>query len=434
MKNSAVSLEQMLFARERRAEIQSEMLRGKDGCGCLVCLTLNIAGEIKRTPMTRMLFGEGLDIMDGPGFDVLDSHIIDEITGSEAFWLLGDDADTVKAELEQAEESFPAARLFDFDVLRGDGSKLSRAVSRRCLICGRPAQECARSRNHGLDAIRGATDKLLREFCAERISGAAYMSLLDELYVTPKPGLVDLRNNGAHTDMDIPLLEKSAESLRQYFYDAALLGMNNCSMAELRSRGIEAERLMFETTCGVNTHKGMIYSMGLICAGTGMALASDECGNLLSEGIGNAARLARQDAEAQLAGSLNSPSTNGGRALRTYGAKGATGEAAAGFPDAVYCRERLHCYISSGCEHHGALALCDSMARLEDTNLLHRGGMQGLEYVRSEARRIKELPEDLRISELEALDDEMIKRGLSPGGNADMLALAFLLEKIAAFL
>ena len=83
------------------------------------------------------------------------------------------------------------------------------------------------------------------------------------------------------------------------------------------------------------------------------------------------------------------------------------------------------------------LLRCDSMAVLEDTNLLHRGGRDGLEYVRDEAARISAMPPDERIDALHAFDRELISRGLSPGGSADMLALAFLLERwktISAFL
>ena len=130
--------------------------------------------------------------------------------------------------------------------------------------------------------------------------------------------------------------------------------------------------------------------------------------------------------------------------LKAFGAKGATGEAAAGFPDALYCASRLGYYreseetngTGSGKAAYntvynkpGALAFCDSLMRLEDTNLLHRGGREGLDFVRSEAARIAETAGyDERISELESLDAEMIRRRLSPGGSADMLALAYLIE------
>ena len=176
MKVQRITLEQMLAARDRRAAIQNRML-DREGGTCLVCLTLNIAGDIKRTPMTAMLFRSGLEMLDSLGFTAAGSRIIDEPTGSEAFRLLREDADQVKQKLEAVEESFPAARLFDFDVLLKDSSsgirKLSRTVSRRCLVCGGPVSECARSRRHGLDAVRSVTEELLKDFCADTLADAA---------------------------------------------------------------------------------------------------------------------------------------------------------------------------------------------------------------------------------------------------------------------
>ena len=479
MRAETITLEQVLNARDRRSEIQNRMLSeaAQEGESCLVCLTLNIAGEIKRTPMSRMLFDRGTAEFGALGFDVTDRLIIDEATGTEAFWLVQEDAAHVKRLLESVEDSFPAARLFDFDVLTEDCNartavKLSRAAGRKCLICGRPAAVCARSRMHGLDAVKAATDRLLRDFCAGELADAACSSLLDELYTTPKPGLVDLANCGAHTDMDVHLFEISTECLRSYFRDAALMGMAECSMQELRTRGRAAEAEMFEATGGVNTHKGMIYSMGLLLAGTGKALAESGLCSDAESGAGIsadaeknkpdeavtdsfaelcillAAEYAAEDAEEMLARSYQDPVTNGGRVLKEYGAGGATQQAATGFPDAVYCADRLNFYTDNLRKSEinetdmpdnpdvirrraGVLAFCDSMAGLEDTNLLHRGGTDGLEYVRRKAAEIAALQnyED-RIHALSAMDDEMNARGLSPGGSADMLALAYFIDRL----
>ncbi len=423
MKSYSVDLGQMLEARERRAYIQNKMLEGAGTDKCLVCLTMNIAGDVKRTPMTRMLFNAGAEELRSLGLRILKEFSLDEVTGSEAFWLLDEEGTQVKAMLEKAEDSFPAARLYDFDVIIPGGSKLSRAEGRRCLICDSYAAECARSRRHGLEEVKRATDDLLREFCAKRLAEAAHDSLLDELYTTPKPGLVDLNNNGAHADMDIPLFERSADALTQYFEDAALLGMDRCGIDVLRKRGIRAEEEMFAATNGVNTHKGLIYSMGLLLAGMGRCLTGG--GSCIS----HAAELAGEDAETRLKEALSAPVTNGGAVYKTYGAKGAMGEAASGFPDALYCMERLVSYRERGWDEPASLALCDSMASLEDTNLLHRGGREGLEFVMHAAFGISEMPADERIEALNGLDRELISRNLSPGGSADMLALAFLLDR-----
>ena len=424
MKSCSVDLEQMLEARERRAKIQNRMLEGAGPSCCLVCLTMNIAGDIKRTPMIRMLFDAGVEKFRELGFSITDELFLDEVSGCEAFWLLDEEGARVKALLEDVEDSFPAARLFDFDVIMPDMTKLSRAIGRRCLICDAYAAECARSRRHGLGEVRKATERLLIDFCAGRLAEAARDSLLDELYTTPKPGLVDINNNGAHADMDTQLFEKSADALFPYFRDASRLGMERCGIGPLRERGIKAEEEMFAATGGVNTHKGLVYSMGLLLAGMGRCLAegSGSC-------IENAAALACEDAEDHLMRTLASPATNGGAVYKSYGARGATGEAAAGFPDAVYCFERLTHYRAGGCSEPASLALCDTMAALEDTNLLHRGGREGLEYAQHEAARISGMPPEERADALLAFDRELMLRDLSPGGSADMLALAFLLDR-----
>ena len=205
MTPSSVTLAEMLDARERRANAQSAMLASADASCCLVSLSLNIAGDVKRTAKTRLLFDRGLDLFDRLGFDGIERRVADANTGTEALLLVRADACAVKAACERIEDAFPAARLFDFDVLNKDGEKLSRAVPRRCLICGGPAADCARSRAHGLDAIKAATEALLDEFAADTLTYTAHSALERELRTTPKPGLVDLNNNGAHADMDVPL-------------------------------------------------------------------------------------------------------------------------------------------------------------------------------------------------------------------------------------
>lgn len=420
MQPSSVTLTEMLDARERRANAQSAMLASADASCCLVSFSLNIAGDVKRTPKTRLLFDEGLRAFADFGFRELARKTFDGVTGSEALILLNADAAKVKKTLERLEDAFPAARLFDFDVLNASGEKLSRSVPRRCLVCDGPAAACARSRAHGLDAVKAATDALLNEFCADTLAYTAHHALICELETTPKPGLVDKRNNGAHTDMDVPLFLKSAASLVPYFKTAVRLGLDDAGMEPLKDAGLAAERTMFAATNGVNTHKGMIYSMGLLLYGMGKALSFG------GDAVDHAAALAKTDAEERLLNALAKTCTNGAKVYRDHGARGAVGEAADGFFHARYCADRLKAH--EGSENPGALALVDVMVVLEDVNLLHRGGEDGLRFARENALRIAMLPENERINALRALDREMIGRNLSPGGAADILALGFLLD------
>ena len=166
---------------------------------------------------------------------------------------------------------------------------------------------------------------------------------------------------------------------------------------------------MLAATGGVNTHKGAIYGVGLVLAGLGSVLARG--GDLFD----TAAALAA-------AGLPPPPDTHGGQALRRYGASGARGEALAGFPHA-----RRACAVL---DRRGPLAaLLTLLAEVEDTNLLHRGGWKGRRFVQEQAAAILAGQEDALIPRLEALSDACVARNLSPGGCADLLALALLLHR-----
>lgn len=420
MQPFSVTLTEMLDARERRAAMQAELLRQADSSDCLVSFSMNIAGDVKRTAKTRLLFDRGLTLFDALGFPERGRRVVDERTGTEALILLSADAAAVKTALERLEDAFPAARLYDFDVLNAQGEKLSRRTPRKCLVCDGPAAVCARSRAHGLDAVKAATEALLSDFCADTLAYTAHFALERELLTTPKPGLVDKANNGAHTDMNVPLFLKSAASLVPYFKKAVLLGIADAGMAPLKDAGLDAERAMFAATNDVNTHKGMIYSMGLLLYGMGRALSEGD------DAVAYASALAKTDAEERLSHAVQSRDTNGAKVLSDYGARGAVGEAADGFFHACYCADRLAAHREA--ENPGALALCDVMIVLNDTNLLHRGGREGLAFAQRRAKEIAALPENERVAALRAFDAEMIERNLSPGGAADVLALAYLLD------
>lgn len=260
-----------------------------------------------------------------------------------------------------------------------------------------------------------------------RIATMAYDALLSEVYATPKPGLVDRNNNGSHADMDVALFEKSAAALRPYFFEAVGLGTAKAGMQTLRKAGVAAECEMFAATNGVNTHKGAIYGMGLLLYGMGQTLAMG--GNAIT----HAQALVCSDLDSELLRAKRAGDTHGAALLSEYGVRGARGEAANGFPHAVLCMRRLLHYRQTSADNAEVLALCDVMASLEDTNLLHRGGTEGLLFVRSEASRISFLPESERVFALLSLDAELIRRNLSPGGSADMLALGLLLVRFDAW-
>lgn len=405
-----ITLLEVLDAREARAASQKRLLERYHTP--LLGLNMNIAGPVKRSGLIDLAFRTALTEMRRTlGGAILHEEVTDAPTGLEAIWVCDKPAEELKNLAMELELSRPVGRLYDLDVIGLDGMKLSRPTPRTCLVCGGPVGPCSRSRAHGLDAICAATARLLRDFAAEHLADLAVQALLGEVDLTPKPGLVDRRNSGAHSDMDLEMFHRSAHCLRPYFRQAAELGMEDehC-MKQLQQAGLRAESAMLESTGGVNTHKGAIYAFGLVLAALGNALVRG--GDIFAL----SAALAR-------AGLPPEGNTHGSAVKARYGAPGARGEALAGFPHARAAQQVLE-------QHSGDAfpALLTLLAQVEDSNLLHRGGTDGLHFVRQQAAAILAGRSEDYVNSLFDLDNACIARNLSPGGSADLLALALLLH------
>ncbi len=404
---SKITLEQMLLARDRRASRQAALLSryGRP----VISFTMNIAGPVKDSPLIRYAFRSGLRQLEALPCAQLCREVIFEPTGPEALLVYEtQDARLLKAFCIRMESEGEAGRLFDLDVLDANGEKLSRETGRTCLVCGGPVSVCSRSRAHGLEAITARTGAILEAFAAETLGEMAENALLAEVHFTPKPGLVDEANNGAHRDMDVPLFERSAHALRPCFEEFVRLGIQGASPAALQQAGVRAEQAMFAATGGVNTHKGAIYSGALLLHAAGRLLSGEEEGDLC-------------ELAAQTAAAIPAPTGTHGAAVRAC-CGGIRAEAISGYPTAQAVLRQLR--------QSGPLdALLLSMSRLDDSTLWHRGGAEGAQLVRSRAADILAAPASEREARTRRLDMELIERNLSPGGSADLLAMAFFLEK-----
>ena len=397
----------MLLARDRRASRQAALLSryGRP----VISFTMNIAGPVKDSPLIRYAFRSGLRQLEALPCAQLCREVIFEPTGPEALLVYEtQDARLLKAFCIRLESEGEAGRLFDLDVLDANGEKLSRETGRTCLVCGGPVSVCSRSRAHGLEAITARTGAILEAFAAETLGEMAENALLAEVHFTPKPGLVDEANNGAHRDMDVPLFERSAHALRPCFEEFVRLGLQGASPAALQQAGVRAEQAMFAATGGVNTHKGAIYSGALLLHAAGRLLSGEEEGDLC-------------ELAAQTAAAIPAPTGTHGAAVRAC-CGGIRTEAVSGYPTAQAVLRQLR--------QSGPLdALLLSMSRLDDSTLWHRGGAEGAQLVRSRAADILAAPASEREARTRRLDAELIERNLSPGGSADLLAMAFFLEK-----
>jgi triphosphoribosyl-dephospho-CoA synthase len=252
----------------------------------------------------------------------------------------------------------------------------------------------------------------------------AALALYDELALSPKPGLVTLVDTGSHRDMDARTFLRSISALRGYFMDIAWLGATGSDFIALQRRGIEAEGVMLRATGGVNTHRGAIFMLGLLCAAAGSVLAQ---GMPLRAATIRSALVGRW-APALLERAGRPSSLPGGIAARRYGLRGAPEEAAAGFP-ALFetALPALHDALTRGMGREAALldTLFHVMAILDDSNLAHRGGIDGLRYAQKTARAFLETGGAARrngFAEASRIGTDFVRRNLSPGGAADTLS------------
>ena len=261
------------------------------------------------------------------------------------------------------------------------------------------------------------------------IAAGAVSCLVLELETWPKPGLVSHVDSGSHEDMDADTFRASAAALEPYFRVLADAGACGYGMQQLRIIGLEAEAAMLAATSGVNTHRGAIFGLGLLCAAAGAA-ASGRIDPALSLG----AAVSRLWGNSILNGPLVLHS-NGASVLRRFGAGGARIEAAFGFPsiyDVGLPALRRAAGSAPGDAEAARVEACFALvATLEDTNLLHRGGLRGLRFARRAARSFLDDGGVGRPDWRErarTVHESFVVRRLSPGGSADLLAMTLFVD------
>lgn len=428
-----ITLAQILAAREDRAKAQQALLAQFHRP--ILSFTMNIAGPVKDNPLIRRAFGEGIRLFKAaaPGHTILSSQVELKDTGCAALYAVDMDPQILKRVCIEIEEGSGLGRLFDLDVLDADGRKLERSGSRGCIVCGAPGRNCAARRLHSVNDLQAVTQRMIQDYFAEAdaqaVAADAVSSLLEEVNATPKPGLVDRRNNGSHRDMDLPMFTASAHALTPYFRECFSIGRTlprEEIFPELRQAGLRAEQTMYQTTGGINTHKGAIFTMGILCGSIG-SLWSADTPNPLSEAVFQQSELLTASHVAKDYLSATGV-TAGERLYLTQGMTGARGEAANGFPSVKKALSFLRQQKATGIEENDALirTLLFLIAHVDDTNLHHRGGKQGAQWAAKAVQAL--LPTPTR-AQVEALDDAFMERNLSPGGCADLLAAAIFLDR-----
>jgi triphosphoribosyl-dephospho-CoA synthase len=248
----------------------------------------------------------------------------------------------------------------------------------------------------------------------------------------PKPGLVSLVDNGSHHDMDASTFMRSLFSLRKFFREIALAGMLNHGFGELQRFGVEAEARMLKTTNNVNTHRGAIFTLGLLAAAAGYLASKGRP----PEGQIISSLIRERWGKDILLTAPHKPCSHGTIVASQYGVPGARQEAAAGFPHVFNLGlPALQESLLKGVDFHAASvqSFFSILAVLPDTNLVYRGGEQGLLYAQAAARSFLDEGGVYRKQWQEhafTIHHEFTARNLSPGGSADLLASSLFVHRL----
>ncbi len=568
-----VSLEEILAARDARVALQRKLL-SRFGC-TLVSFGLNIPGPHKTSPAFAWAFERECEqvgaAIERMGWPVAFRQTQAERTGYEGFVAVQAAPLEIKRALVDIEEATALGRLFDIDVLRPDGTKVSREdlglPGRTCLLCPQPAFVCARSRAHSVEelicAIEATIQAARQAYCkhplpaqparpdieretdaeqdlppqatqpapaehglapqatssacgkhtlssqpsqlepalrtlglraaqpasAERtftpritravspeaaaqahfenqLQAALRLALIEELDTTPKPGLVDRRDCGSHTDMDYALFVRSTEAVVPHLTRMGMAGYDHATSHDdgelpslfpvIQAIGRQAEAAMFEATSRVNTHKGAIFTLGILAAAGGWQASNiarrGPSGSVVPAGtypmqlqatvralVGPAmqAQLAAMERTCALvAGGAEVPLTHGERVFCEHGIAGIRHEAALGFP-CVFEVGLPALKAAGGISNDAKLeALLAIMEVLDDTNVITRSGIKGLELIKRTAHEIRATApatdDPARPERLAAFNDLCRARRISPGGAADLLAASLFVFELEA--
>ncbi|MGG4607420.1 triphosphoribosyl-dephospho-CoA synthase CitG [Providencia sp. Me31A] len=280
---------------------------------------------------------------------------------------------------------------------------------------------------------------VINEKLADYYSQLAWQAMLAEVNLTPKPGLVDKHNTGAHKDMALTDFYLSANAIAKHFPRFLHAGAQykdlslECVLMEIRPIGLDCETAMYQATQGVNTHKGSIFSLGLVLTAIGRLIALQQAifPQAISQLVAGMC--------AGITNELKQPTlqpTAGRRLYEQYGLTGARGEAEGGYQ--LVIEHSLPYYLQQLVKGKtNDIALLDTLILLmslnNDTNIVNRGGIAALTWIKQRATQLLNAGINTHddLAQIKQFDHECIVQNISPGGSADLLILTWFFARIA---
>lgn len=445
-------LNKFLELREQRVELQNSLI--KKYSLPLVAIRTNYPGEDKLEPLSLSIVDTvAEEIEEYFSEKIMHKEILKNLEGKIYLFLIDEKAENIKKSTIFFEENHILGRCVDIDVYNTNGNGLSRSQfgydKRKCLICDDNAFICGRAMKHSHQEIKNVLmEKYIqynnyiskREKIIKKLGDTALEAMIFEAATSPSFGLVSPLTQGSHNDMDFFTFLKSSFAIKEGFEKMARISYSYLTLEEAflitRKIGIETEKVMFEATENVNTHKGMIFLLGIVIVTTARALYEEASFNDIQPMLKNMCKDILKDFE-----NIKNKTelTHGEKLYKNYGFTGVRGEVKEGL-DIIF-NGSLNVFEDSIKKNNdmnlaSLQTLIFLMGKVMDSTIVHRHDIHMLRRVKREAEEFFAaggVYSKLGRQTAENMEKAYIKDKISPGGSADLLAVTIFLYKLKKF-
>lgn len=411
-------MDNILDAREKRDAYEAALVM--EYGSPLITLRANYPGPMKSSLWSNYTVYR-MFVMLRETFDIL--HVRHTLTseGLVFFLIVSGSGEDIKKRCITLEDGQQLGRLVDIDV-REKGTTWSRTdlhyERRKCFLCRDDAVYCVRSMRHDAEETltyfrKTVEGELLEAGLPESLNRLTAFALLNELCREFGYGCVTVNGTGSHRDMDFMSFIESIGAISEKMGD--LLEVDVKDFQKLRAFGRNLEDEMFKRTGGINTHKGAIFTLVFLLAGFIRSSKFSEIQELVSE-----------SANPVLKDFLSEGTSHGLSIYRTYGIGGIRVSAAKGFPDI------FETYLPLlELDQDPESLILQIMSREDDTNVIHRSGIEALRELKDRAASLtggREAMEDIEYQKnCQSLSDWCVEKNISTGGSADIISSTILL-------
>ena len=394
----------------------------------LVTLKANTPGNDKNRYSSSFLVNQ-LDQVMYQTFDIIDKNEFKSLDGPYNIYSIKSTSEyKLKSDLIHIEENHPLGRLVDLD-LYIYGKMISRndydINPRKCLLCDKPAFICMKEKNHSVHEVLSYIDLLIYQYIEESIDDFIDTSILKELNLENKFGLVTPSSNGSHNDMNYDLMKRSKAIIKPYLLDILKLGFlydDENLYQRARAIGLNAEVEMFKKTDQVNTYKGLIYILGFVLLSIGYVIRHNLAYNDLFVRIKSLAKDVLEDFNKNV-------QTAGVKSFLQYQITGIRGEVFNGLPT-IQKAQKTFLHIDTFKDKNQHQLLLFFMIRSEDTVLLKRAGsLKSYQHFKQMAAQVNPYID----KDIKDFTTYCINHNISIGGSADLFIVFHFLNLFKNF-